>query len=279
MSSLTKTCAFCGSLNEPDAQYCGRCGKQFNVTEEVRPTITPGEHLQNRVTPILDQASTPESTHYSSESTQPAYYTPPPVRRPPSITKLYVVIGVLGVLLIGAVGFAFGQVIKNNSQTSISITPSPANQSGIPLASGSATPTQTASPSTASQPRLATVTVSATQGWQNTGVFINVGDQVTIRYLSGLWTSHSGVFAPFDGIGQPNGYICANLEPASQCVEAVPDAIKGSLVGKVGTELLKIGDYLKFAATQGGSLYLRMNDGDDGLYDNQGSITVQIEVF
>jgi hypothetical protein len=126
---------------------------------------------------------------------------------------------------------------------------------------------------------LTTVTVSATQGWQDSGVLIHAGDQVIIRYVSGLWTSQSGVFAPFDGTGQPNKYICANIEPASQCAEAVPDAIKGSIVGKIGTETFEIDDSLKFNPTQGGTLYLRMNDADSGLYDNQGSIRVQIQVF
>jgi hypothetical protein len=124
----------------------------------------------------------------------------------------------------------------------------------------------------------ATFDVQATQDWQDSGVSIHPGNQVTIQYVSGLWTSDPTV-SPFDAKGRPDGYTCANYEPASQCAEVVPDAVQGSLVGKIGTETLKIGNALTFTATQAGSLLLRINDGTGtALNDNQGSITVQITV-
>src|SRR5207253_1906592 len=63
-----------------------------------------------------------------------------------------------------------------------------------------------------------TFVVQAAQDWQNTGVSIHTGNQVTIQYVSGLWTSDPSV-SPFDGKGRPDGYTCANYEPASQCGE------------------------------------------------------------
>jgi hypothetical protein len=208
-------------------------------------------------------------------------------------------LGVLGVWQSHAnstnpLGIKHSSTLETNKQTpttsqnSLPIPtsiPSPTfAPTSIPTPTNTPTPTPsptlqpTPTPSPTPQPSLTTMTVSATQGWQASGIFINAGDQVIIRYISGLWTSTAGTIAPFDGAGRPDGYTCANYLPASQCVEPVPDAVQGALVGKVGTELLKIDDYLKFTATQGGTLYLRMNDGDAGLYDNQGSITVQIEV-
>ncbi len=253
MSSLgSKTCVFCGYVCEANSLFCGQCGKQLDITKEARPTITPEEYSQSRGTPILDQSSPSRSTISSQEPTQLAYYNRQPLCQSPRISKLFIIVGVLAVLLIGSVGFAVGQVVKINAQASISTTPNPVNQSGVPPTSGHTPP-----PTIASQSRVTTVTVFAVQGWQNTGVIVQAGNQVTIRYISGLWTSQSGVFAPFDGRGQPNGYICANVLPASQCAEAVPNAIAGSLVGKIGTELLKVGDYLKFMETQGGNLFLR----------------------
>jgi hypothetical protein len=120
--------------------------------------------------------------------------------------------------------------------------------------------------------------VQAAQDWQNTGVSLHRGNQVTIEYVSGLWTSDPSV-SPFDGKGRPDGYTCANYEPASQCGEVVPDAVQGSLVGMIGTQTLKIGNTLTFTAPQDGSLLLRINDGKGtSLNDNQGSLTVQIAV-
>jgi hypothetical protein len=55
--------------------------------------------------------------------------------------------------------------------------------------------------------------------------------------------------------------VCANIEPASQCVEPLPEANKGSLIARVGaTKPIYIGRQSSFVATSAGLLELSMND-------------------
>jgi hypothetical protein len=66
---------------------------------------------------------------------------------------------------------------------------------------------------------------------------------------------------------------------AENCVEPVPDFPSGALVGRIDRQILKIGADGRFTANESGVLQLRMNDGDNGLYDNNGVLTVEIVIF
>jgi hypothetical protein len=153
-SSGYKACANCGALCELNALFCGQCGKQFGISKEDQPTIPPGEGQQGRVTRILDTTQ-PSPTVYTPEPTVPVSYHSPLSHRSPNTMKLLAVIGVLVMLLIGSLGFALGQVVKNNSQAGTSNTPSSSNQQVnthttptiAPL-----TPTPTPSPTPIPQP-------------------------------------------------------------------------------------------------------------------------------
>ncbi len=124
----------------------------------------------------------------------------------------------------------------------------------------------------------ATVQVRADRGWQDTGATVQVGDTVEIQYISGSWTQSVGKEPYHTGAVDPTKYVCANVMNASACVEPIPDFPQGGLIGRLGSRLLKVGNYLRFVAEAAGPLYLRMNDADSGLYDNAGTLTVRITV-
>jgi hypothetical protein len=128
--------------------------------------------------------------------------------------------------------------------------------------------------------QAATIRVEARQGWQDTGISVTRGAIVTIEYVSGLWTGWGGEVPLHDAAGplETHPYVCADFLPAAQCVEPVPDFQGGALVGRVGRQLLQIGNSLTFVAEGHGRLELRINDGDVGLYDNEGAITAQVTV-
>lgn len=118
--------------------------------------------------------------------------------------------------------------------------------------------------------------VFADKEWQDTGIRLDTDDEVIIEYVSGTWTSWEGSISPHSGNGPVDKYTCANVIDASQCVEPIPDFQVGALVGRVGSQLLKVGNRLTATVNSAGNLELRINDGDPGLYDNAGSIVVRI---
>ena len=58
----------------------------------------------------------------------------------------------------------------------------------------------------------------------------------------------------------------------------MPGVYNGALVGRIGGALREVGNRLAFSAQSAGLLELRMNDHDEGLHDNEGSILIQISV-
>jgi hypothetical protein len=122
-------------------------------------------------------------------------------------------------------------------------------------------------------------TVYADQGWQNTGIWVSPEDSVAVRYVSGKWTGGIGKGNWYDGRGDLIAkYKCAEQYRADLCDEPMPNVYNGTLVGRVGGYVLEIGNYLEFIPREDGDLYLRMNDHDEGLFDNEGSIKVEITI-
>jgi len=122
--------------------------------------------------------------------------------------------------------------------------------------------------------------IFANQGWQNTGINISLGDIVTVEYISGTWTGGIGPGRWYDGRGDLiERYKCAEkVANPSTCKEPMPYVYNGALIGKVGDILVEIGNYSQFISATGGNLQLRMNDHDEGLFDNDGSIIVRVSV-
>lgn len=122
---------------------------------------------------------------------------------------------------------------------------------------------------------VSTATVDARKGWQDTGVMINKGVSVDIEVISGQWTSQKGTTYNTGGGGY---YVCANRMPASQCVEPLPTVPQDSLIGLVGNHIFAVGHKMSVVADTSGELMLRMNDADNGLFDNDGVLTVRITI-
>jgi len=135
----------------------------------------------------------------------------------------------------------------------------------------------------ASQPAglIVQFTVQANQGWNGTGIRVETGDLVEIQRQSGVWTYWAGQISPFDAEGNPQAYICATEQEASQCVEPLPEANKGALIARVGDATpVYIGNHSAFRAATTGALELSMNDSSLAidLADNEGFIAVEITV-
>ncbi len=114
-------------------------------------------------------------------------------------------------------------------------------------------------------------TVQADERWQDTGIQITKGDYLQVEYVSGEWTgqsSSSGYSGPDFGSAPENTDTCFPIQGEGS-----------SLIGKVGSGApFKVGyQYLGYTENSG-RLYLRMNDCDKFLFDNDGATTVEISV-
>ncbi len=116
--------------------------------------------------------------------------------------------------------------------------------------------------------------VDAALPWQDSGIYIKSGTAIDLNVIGGLWTHALGTWDYNRGDGST--YVCADLLPPESCVEPIPEAPQGSLIGKIGDHLFAIGRGTKLTAQQSGNLYLRINDGDNGLDDNDGTLIVEV---
>lgn len=105
------------------------------------------------------------------------------------------------------------------------------------------------------------VSVSATKGWQGTGVMIKVGDDIKIRHKEGLWQSTEN-----EVLFGPDPHLTS--EPIDRCFPLPSDP--GALIGMIGNyESFKVGYSYETISNMQGELFLRMNDCDHWLYDNR----------
>jgi len=109
--------------------------------------------------------------------------------------------------------------------------------------------------------------VYAYRDWQSIGIVVNESDRLDIR-ADGEW-----LYTP-DEVHGPQGhatYPAPSFYPVSY-------GAGGALIGKVGEggEPFVIGKRTVYVPTEGGTLYLRIND--DRLGDNWGYVTVDVEV-
>jgi hypothetical protein len=116
--------------------------------------------------------------------------------------------------------------------------------------------------------------VSALQGWQQTGLYLKSGDKYYVEYRGGSWSVniHGYGYVGPDGISPD---IDKTVDPGSKIALSVP---YGYLLGKVGSgAVIPIGDKGgPFTSDVSGFLSLRMNDGDKTLGDNDGAISVAL---
>lgn len=109
--------------------------------------------------------------------------------------------------------------------------------------------------------------ISALQPWQSTGVNVKRGEVVTVQVVAGQWTARAGYSAYNSGEGEsgpaPVGF-------------PLPGYPSGSLIGQIGHDgrFFEVGHESTFIAQDSGVLSLQIND--EGLSDNDGTLTVWI---
>jgi hypothetical protein len=119
-----------------------------------------------------------------------------------------------------------------------------------------------------------TAHVSATTGWQDSGVALQTGQKYTSSYVSGTWTVD---YRNFSYVG-PGGYSIQEDSRIYQGCKFDAGLEYGVLLGKVGTgPWFIIGKGGTTTAKQNGHLFLRIHDGDACLGDNAGSVNMAIE--
>ena len=110
--------------------------------------------------------------------------------------------------------------------------------------------------------------ISAKEKWGNTKIKVNKSQEIQLSYIAGRITDNDTAASDANG----TGYVCGN----SNCCEPLPSVPRMALIGRVGEEIFYIGNggVLEMPAT--GHLYLRLNDCDEGLYDNNGELSIII---
>jgi hypothetical protein len=115
---------------------------------------------------------------------------------------------------------------------------------------------------------------SSQKGWQQSELQLNSGDSFYVEYRGGGWSVD---YRNFPHVG-PAGYsadINKTIAAGYQLDSTLP---YGFLLGKVGDgKVIPIGGQGgPFTADASGFLFLRINDGDSSLRDNDGAITVTL---
>jgi hypothetical protein len=119
--------------------------------------------------------------------------------------------------------------------------------------------------------------VSAESGWQETYMTLTAGQKFTITYMSGTWTVDARSI-PWVG---PEGYSTevdgAIYQDCKYDASSTYGVLYGQVNGEAANGAFRIGTGGTFTASRDGELYLRINDIDQCLVDNAGSVTVQVQ--
>ena len=122
------------------------------------------------------------------------------------------------------------------------------------------------------------LTIHSQGAWRDTGVQVRAGEVYRV-YTQGTWSA-----GPFCGPTGAEGLAVEHL----MCMKAifalnfpVPEGRIGALVGRIGEngKAFVVGGTQGFIAEADGTLFLRMNDPDDFIWDNVGEIEVAVQRF
>jgi hypothetical protein len=111
------------------------------------------------------------------------------------------------------------------------------------------------------------VNVEAAQAWTETEIVVRAGDLLRIDYVSGQWSPWPN--SAYDAIGSGG-------DPKCRC--NVMDGVShAALIGRIGENPpFLVGAHFRRWVGESGPLFLGINDVD--LYDNSGSITVEVQL-
>jgi endonuclease YncB( thermonuclease family) len=126
-------------------------------------------------------------------------------------------------------------------------------------------------------PRKECVEVSATARWTATPVTVNKGDSFSADYANKKWTVG---YPDLKTVG-PWGYRKSVDKTLYQGCKIKPNRPYGRLLGRVGqgsnfSRIFSVGSGGIWTATRNGRLYLRINDADQCLGDNAGSVRMRV---
>ena len=118
--------------------------------------------------------------------------------------------------------------------------------------------------------------VSASTKWVDSGININVGDPVELRFSGGRWQ-----VSPETGLVDAAG----NPQFIAKPGYTLPGQNEGALCGRIGPggKVFLVGKKFKFTADTSGELYFCANDDLNGVYgagftDNIGSVYVTVDI-
>jgi hypothetical protein len=142
------------------------------------------------------------------------------------------------------------------------------------------------------------VPINSAEDWQDTGLVLKKGDNVSIRVVAGKWTASRYSLSSDNRVSLPDDlrgaqiWVNRSYENSGDgglkdCADfsvpncPVPSAKVGTLVRKTGiAEPFAVGSSNAFFSEVDGPLYLRINDGEKigsmGLDDNYGVLIVKI---
>jgi hypothetical protein len=110
------------------------------------------------------------------------------------------------------------------------------------------------------------IRVKAASGWQETGVVVKASAPFSLRVVSGQ--IHDSDTKILDGGG--SDYVCGRPD----CCEPMPNVRRSAVIGRLGDRVFDVSNGGFFETHPGGTLFLRVNDCDEGLYDNGGTLTM-----
>jgi hypothetical protein len=112
-------------------------------------------------------------------------------------------------------------------------------------------------------------TVNARELWQDSGVFLEAGQRVTIT-ASGTWGDAAGMT---DVNGRASQVLFGRRNEI-----ALPSAPVMLLIAKIGPQgtPFRVGLRTEHVAQRGGNLFMMANDRFDTLHDNQGTLRVAV---
>jgi len=104
--------------------------------------------------------------------------------------------------------------------------------------------------------------------WYDTGIDIPLGKSYEIVYESGKWTNLKGT-STTDGLGKHSD---------NRKLLIVPVGYLSQLAGKIGKDIFIVGNHRVAETSEGGRLYLSINDIPKTFHDNEGTLNVLVEV-
>jgi hypothetical protein len=123
--------------------------------------------------------------------------------------------------------------------------------------------------------------LSDSPDWYATGLVLKPGQKVFVTQLAGSWTVDRAAYPRVDGNGHLDDGETGLMHYTQSKV--LPTAHFGAIIGKMGlnrsdTDAFLLGINRVVTVTQAGELCLRINDKDEALGDNSGSLRVRITV-